>query len=445
MFSFQNSPIELGAVSASGQEIDGNLAGPGGDAGVFSAIMSDFYGHTDASQLEARLVKLQENGLPADQMQMLQQLLADVKTLPEAAEAVFAALQEQLAGLMESGQVQIHDIERIQGQMAVLAEILPDEIREQLSLLLADLQSVLAEHETQEEQGTSPLPLPEQQEKVEGSTQPEMAIPVLPDEIPKDRDTQKQRAFSAKLNDSKAFRSPVQFQENYGQLKEKDLQLDPSRVTADNKYMLNPANKLTSARINPVMVNDQLSQAGQAITSTATAIGGERGFGSMMSNGQNTSYTQLMSQSVPTPVTQNIHKPEWGGAVGERITWMIGNRLQSAQLRITPAHLGPIEIKLSIENNMAQVSFVSNHQVVRDALEQAAPRLKEMLEEQNLDLVNVDIGKGNNSGTDEEWNELADSANPSADSTADTDDLQGQNAANTTKVITGDGLIDAYA
>lgn len=83
----------------------------------------------------------------------------------------------------------------------------------------------------------------------------------------------------------------------------------------------------------------------------------------------------------------------WAQAMGDRVLWMIGNRLQGAEVRITPQNLGPIDIRVSINNDQASVSFAAHHGVVREALEAGIPRLREMLGESNLQLVNVDVGQ----------------------------------------------------
>ena len=229
---------------------------------------------------------------------------------------------------------------------------------------------------------------------------------------------------------------------HYGPVKELELPVESVTPVSDNKMMLNNANNQATARINPSILNEHLG--GQPV---ATGVGADKGFGSMLGNGQNTSFTQLLSQSIPLPVNQNIHKPEWGGAVGERITWMIGNKLHSAQLRITPAHLGPLDIRLSIEKNLAQVSFVSNHQVVRDALEQAVPRLREMLEEQNLELADVDISDrkpADNGSGQTDLQQLA-SQGISHETASIKDVGEDDDMEKTTSILTSDKLLDTYA
>lgn len=98
----------------------------------------------------------------------------------------------------------------------------------------------------------------------------------------------------------------------------------------------------------------------------------------------------LLSMPVPQPVSD----PGWGAAIGERLVWMAKGDHQLAELKISPPNLGPLEIKLTINHDQASVSFVSHHAMVRDALEAAIPRLREMLAEQSLNLVQADVGAG---------------------------------------------------
>ena len=112
--------------------------------------------------------------------------------------------------------------------------------------------------------------------------------------------------------------------------------------------------------------------------------------------------TTVAGQSLAAQVTGtgpsaslNINVPldqaNWDQVLGERVQWMVGQRVQGAHIRLNPENLGPVEIKLSIHNDQASVQFSSVHGVVREALEAAIPRLREMLEASGVELVDVDI------------------------------------------------------
>ena len=95
--------------------------------------------------------------------------------------------------------------------------------------------------------------------------------------------------------------------------------------------------------------------------------------------------------TTPPPITTAMGGEGWGQAVGDRIMWMMGKGVQAASIRINPPHLGPIQIQMSVQNEQANVQMVVQHGAVKEALDAAMPRLREMLNESNLQLVNVDV------------------------------------------------------
>ncbi len=99
------------------------------------------------------------------------------------------------------------------------------------------------------------------------------------------------------------------------------------------------------------------------------------------------------SATTPPAITVPPGEPGWDKAMGERILWMAGRDIQRAAIQIRPPNLGPLQIQLSIQNDQASLHFTANSGVVQDALEASMPRLREMLAEQNLQLVNVDVSR----------------------------------------------------
>ncbi len=105
---------------------------------------------------------------------------------------------------------------------------------------------------------------------------------------------------------------------------------------------------------------------------------------------------------IGSPVMPALETPlagkGWEQGLGERVIWMVGNSVQTVSLKISPAHLGPIDIKLSMQQDQASVSFHAQHAVVREVLEASIPRLREMFQENNLQLTHVDVGQRGSSG-----------------------------------------------
>lgn len=111
---------------------------------------------------------------------------------------------------------------------------------------------------------------------------------------------------------------------------------------------------------------------------------------------QQTVFQTSAGSQLPPPIAAQLGGNGWSEAMGERIMWMMGKGIQAASIRITPPHLGPIQVQLSVQNDQASVNMITQHGVVKEALEAAMPRLREMLAESNLQLVNVDVSHREN-------------------------------------------------
>jgi flagellar hook-length control protein FliK len=95
----------------------------------------------------------------------------------------------------------------------------------------------------------------------------------------------------------------------------------------------------------------------------------------------------LPTITLGTPLNQGA----WDQALGERIQWMANHKLQGAQIKLNPANLGPMEVRIQVQNEQASIQFTSAHGVVREALEAALPRLRDMFDASGVELVDVDV------------------------------------------------------
>lgn len=112
--------------------------------------------------------------------------------------------------------------------------------------------------------------------------------------------------------------------------------------------------------------------------------------------------TQTIAQSTTqTAIPHNLNletqigQPKWNGDFAQKIVWLATQQHQVAELRLNPAHLGPVEIMLSLthENGtQASAQFVSPHLAVREAIESALPRLRELMAESGIQLGDVMVG-----------------------------------------------------
>jgi flagellar hook-length control protein FliK len=147
--------------------------------------------------------------------------------------------------------------------------------------------------------------------------------------------------------------------------------------------------------------------------------------------------------SIVMPLDIPVGQAGWDRAVGERIQWMVGQNIQQAEIKLNPPNLGPMEIKISMQNEQTSVTFVATQAPTREAIEASIPRLRELFGEINLNLANVDVGQQQAGESAHDWRAGSDAdGNMSGDSVShdQTDTAQGQ-----TRIIGGNGLLDTYA
>ena len=93
----------------------------------------------------------------------------------------------------------------------------------------------------------------------------------------------------------------------------------------------------------------------------------------------------------PLAVDIKVGTPGWDTAFSQKVAWAATNQHQVAELRLNPPNLGPIEIRITVTNDQATAVFVSAHASVRESIEAALPKLREMMGESGLTLGNVNV------------------------------------------------------
>lgn len=148
--------------------------------------------------------------------------------------------------------------------------------------------------------------------------------------------------------------------------------------------------------------------------------------------------------SLPTDkLTPQVGSPAWDQALGQKVVWMVGGSQQSASLTLNPPDLGPLQVVLHVSNGQADASFTANQPEVRQALEAAMPKLREMMSDAGIQLGQATISAG-----------MPDQQNKSAEQSSQNGRGFGQNndsgdnpirITGTTKITTGLGLVDTFA
>ena len=162
---------------------------------------------------------------------------------------------------------------------------------------------------------------------------------------------------------------PVGFAKNNSGTSVLSAQLNPLTTNINEALLQNMSDQQTS----PVMgSNTTLSQSLAAV-----------GFGTA------TQASTTQTQMAPLNLGQNA----WETNLGSRLQMMVGGNVQTAEIRLDPPELGALDIKIKITNDIASVHITSPHAQVRDALENAVPKLREMFEESGVALGDVNVGQ----------------------------------------------------
>jgi flagellar hook-length control protein FliK len=104
---------------------------------------------------------------------------------------------------------------------------------------------------------------------------------------------------------------------------------------------------------------------------------------------------QLANQHVQHAIARPVHTPvgssAWADEIGTRVVMMTESGNHTASLKLSPEHLGPLEINITVRDEKASVWFGAAHADTRAAIETALPRLREMFEAQGLSLADAGV------------------------------------------------------
>lgn len=112
----------------------------------------------------------------------------------------------------------------------------------------------------------------------------------------------------------------------------------------------------------------------------------------------------LKSSMVNLNDNLNLYNKDATVALKEKVMLMVNQKMQQVEIRLDPAELGSMHIRVNLQNEQASVSFLVQSQQAKEALEQNIGKLKEMLAESGVDVGNADIerqDKGEKNGQDD--------------------------------------------
>lgn len=101
--------------------------------------------------------------------------------------------------------------------------------------------------------------------------------------------------------------------------------------------------------------------------------------------------TATVKTGLSPQLSNLLSNPQWANAIADKVLSLASKNIQSAEVQLDPAELGQIQIKINMHQEMASVNFVSANASVREALDASSSRLREMFQQEGLDLVDVGV------------------------------------------------------
>lgn len=148
-------------------------------------------------------------------------------------------------------------------------------------------------------------------------------------------------------------------------------------------------------------------------------------------------------RQVPGPAVA-MQQPGWSQQVTDKVMWMSSQNLQSAEIKLDPAELGRLDVKISVNQEHSQITFNSAHAGVRDSLESQMFRLREMFAQQGMQ--NVDVNVADHSHAQQDQREQAAAGRGQATGDSDNADEALQHTSIIREQHDGRlGMVDYYA
>ncbi|POA19164.1 flagellar hook-length control protein FliK [Pseudomonas sp. FW300-N1A1] len=151
------------------------------------------------------------------------------------------------------------------------------------------------------------------------------------------------------------------------------------------------------------------------------------------------------------PVNQPIamHQSGWTEEVVNRVMYLSSANLKAAEIQLQPAELGRLDIRINlIPDQQTQVTFMSAHVGVREALDGQMHRLREMFVQQGMGQVDVNVSdqsRGSQEQAQQGQSGRTSASGARLDATADEPSVSVTEVAASTTNVIGTSAVDYYA
>lgn len=164
---------------------------------------------------------------------------------------------------------------------------------------------------------------------------------------------------------------------------------DSAETTAIKQVVTAPSDRGDSIQMKvDNLASAAMSSASEGSDNMLTALG------SGTITAPQVSRADGVSSVINAPFTLSLSTPDSDESLAGNVRWMASDSVKNAVINVTPSGMGPISVKLDIENEQMNVSIIATQGGTREALDAMLPRLREQLLGQGYDSVRVDVSDG---------------------------------------------------
>ena len=150
----------------------------------------------------------------------------------------------------------------------------------------------------------------------------------------------------------------------------------------------------------------------------------------------------LPSQLETMSLARGAEATEWGNGLGDRVSWMINQKQNSAIIRLDPPMLGKLDVQVRVTDDATTITIQTQHAQTRELIESASVRLRDFLQENGYQNVNVDVSQ--------RQDQQQARSQATANDNPDQDENSGQEQAadhqqQQASFFSGEGLVDTFA
>lgn len=158
-----------------------------------------------------------------------------------------------------------------------------------------------------------------------------------------------------------------------------NLSIDIANATASNTSTIIASSSPKPKFVDPLTINMLPTSADQWVNQPQSVLDNSIGT------------VDTLMNNTPA-ITTEFGQPNWSDEFGQKITWLATQRIQTAELKLHPAHLGPIEISLQLSGDkQLTAQFISHHAVVRETIEANLPKLREIMATNGITLSDASV------------------------------------------------------